>query len=86
MFPDCPSFISCLEPMVCAKTTRVRPAPGCMSAGVPVLQSAGKGVRAGLIKCGQCKTCLNPQMKKPCLNPIKQPDEGLDGSEGSCSK
>ena len=51
-----------------------------------LLQSAGKGVRAGMIKCGQCKTCLNPQMKKPCLNPIMRPDEGLNTSDGPCSR
>ena len=74
------ALLSCLEAMMFARQ------PGCMTACVPALQSAGKGVRAGLIKCGQCKTCLNPQMKKPCLNPIMQPDEGSDGGEGSCSK
>ena len=80
----------CLAPIVLTRNTRVSPkSHPCYrlhATRVPVLQSAGKGVRAGLIKCGQCKTCLNPQMKKPCLNPIMQPEEGLVGSEGSCSK
>lgn len=80
-----PASYSACNLCACQKP-KARPVLRCMSACVPVLQSAGKGVRAGLIKCGQCKTCLKPQMKKPCLNPIMQPDEGLDGSEGSCSK
>ena len=41
------------------------------------LQSAGKGQRGNLVRCGQCHMCRNPLMKKPCLHPIVP--RGLDG-------
>ena len=42
----------------------------------------GKGARAA-IRCGKCHTCLNPSLRKGCLNPVVRPDEegGADTSK-----
>ena len=48
-----------------------------------LLQSAGKGQRGNLVRCGQCHMCRNPLMKKPCLHPIVP--RGFEGSDEGTS-
>jgi len=34
-------------------------------------------------RCGACRTCENPKLRKPCLNPVKTYFEQIDGTQQS---
>ena len=49
----------------------------------PVLQSQGKGNSRGIEKCGVCRHCLKPNLRKACLNPIPRVTDEAEGTFGA---
>ena len=50
-----------------------------------LMKSAGKGSR-GVEKCGKCRHCTIPSLRKACINPIKALPEGGPEPSDSSSK